>query len=162
MKRFLIISVLVLILASCKKSNSGDIVPTNTITATINGTNYIFDKNAYTSIDVDDYGEEISLNVLDSNSNSLRIFINATGKIKSTTYSSTMDSTGQYGFFSLNTPVDSITYEPAVTIPNPVTVTVTSITSAAIQGTFQGTIFPSGDVHGVSKIITNGKFSVAR
>jgi hypothetical protein len=166
MKKIIFFVVLIIVLASCKKSSSGS--PVNTITATINDTPYIFNQDI---LDTTFYGSDsilqIELTAKDFNLNTFAIYFGAKNKPFSagTTYGSFGDSVHIMlgGFESFNT--SSGVYEA---LPYPhnsstsLTVTLTSITTTNIQGTFKGNIYLGGDTTQTPKTVTNGTFNFTK
>jgi hypothetical protein len=165
MKKLILFGVLAIIFASCKKSGSGS--PTNAITATINDTvytfnNHILDTTIYESSD-SELGIELSAQDLNLNTILIVIANAHAAPLKTITYGLSGDSNH----------LSEMEYESTVqtnyasgfpeAIENPFTVTVNSLTSTTIQGTFKGTIFLNGDTTSANKkTVTNGTFSFTK
>jgi hypothetical protein len=163
MNRLLLPAIyLALILSSCKKKN--DIVPINTISATINGVQIDF----HTAVNAiySDSSKKISLfgfAGLGSKSPIININISANNLITVGTYESGIGSA-----FALANP--NIIYsdtgageDPAYIFvtdasgSHPSIVNITSISSFNVQGTFRGVVARQGNQFAT---ITNGKFNV--
>jgi hypothetical protein len=160
MKKIIVFAALVVLFASCKKSDSGNIVAPNTITATIGGTNYLFNQRGGSSIAVyQPNGQYFSIFENDSLSNSLNIFASSyASNFSLSSYTSALGSTNGLGNFRFSLANDTTQY--AGSIQNPIVITLTAVTSTSIQGTFQGIIYANADTSKISKVVTNGKFNL--
>jgi hypothetical protein len=167
MKKLIFFGVLVIVFASCKKSSSG--TPVNSITATINDTNYTFNNHVVDTTILSDSSPAVILSAADYNLNTFTISFGAKNKplIAGTTYGSYGDSIKvlDAGFFPFYSP--SYNYiappYPKVSSNAQLTVTLTSISSTNIQGTFKGTIFLNGDTASTNrKTVTNGRFNFTK
>jgi hypothetical protein len=162
MKKIILFAVLGILLASCSKSSTG--LPANTITATINDTNYIFNTNI---IDTSVYSNGtllLELSATDLNLNKAVLAIESTTTLTATAYGGLSGDTTNEAVFGIllpNTTQYSSGFPPSAS--NPITITVSSLTSTSIQGTFKGTIFFNGDTTSTSKkTVTNGTFSFTK
>jgi hypothetical protein len=158
MKKLFAIAVLgSVMLVSCKKSSSGGGLGEGNVQATINDTTTTFNIAGGTSTNG---GKEIditSANGTGSTATQFEIDIQDTSAAITTgTYHD--KSLNNTGFF-LTLPSGDY-YDNAELVTNPITITVTSISSTQIQGTFQGDIYLNEDSASTKKIITNGKFNV--
>ena len=166
MKKILLFAVLVIVLASCKKSSSGS--PVNSITATINDTNYIFSQNILdTTFFSSDSVLQVEISAKDLNLNTFAFIFGQKNKPFSTgtIYGSFGDSVHLLigGEESFNKTVYSVTPYPHISSNSALTVTLTSITPTSVQGTFKGTIFLGGDTTSTSKkTVTNGTFNFTK
>jgi hypothetical protein len=164
MKKLILFAILAIAFASCKKSNSGS--PVNTITATINDTVYTFNNKFLdtTIAEASDSEIGVEMTAQDLNLNTITLIIADRNAIplKTTTYGSTGDTVrlAGMGFASLLSNYSNLSDPPG---SNPLTITVNSITSTSIQGTFKGTIFLNGDTTSADKkTVTNGTFSFTK
>jgi hypothetical protein len=168
MKKALILSAFILfIFTSCKKKT--DVIPLNTITATVNGIALTFNANVtggkgsaegITTIHVTGYtttdntAAVIGISISSTDANALQ-----TGTY---TFTSTNVHPTVYPYLVYNTPNDNTSQQPFNTDPTgiqPTTITITSISSTNVQGTFSG-ILVHPTVDGTSRTATNGKFNV--
>jgi len=159
MKKIILLAVLGLSLAACKKSTPNT---DSYVKATIDGVNYNFNKIMYNSLIKDttlagDDGQLLQVSAaVDSGENSTDIefyLIDSTG-IKDQSYS----SINNHNVFF--TPKGSPLPYDFGSVDHPVIFTVTSITSSVIQGTFGGNVYYGGDKNAAVKVITNGKFYI--
>jgi hypothetical protein len=162
MKKILLFTICVtLAFSSCKKSSSD--IPANTISATIDGVDESFNSNPIAEL-----GTAIRLNsnLLISGSNgsgtgsdSMAITIESNNTIVKGNYINTgsdfISVLYNKGPFSLSNPN---TYSTDINGTYPTTVTITSMSSTNIQGTFSGKLlFKDGTT---VKNVTNGKFNL--
>jgi hypothetical protein len=165
MKKIILFGVLSLLLVSCKKNAAGDIVATNTVTATVDNSNYVFDQNLYDNSGFDP-GTELFSVTEQSDSDISEIELDLTTmdsiKITATTYGLNGDLTrmGDIGLYDKNTATEYYNIDNSTT--RPFTITVISITPTSIEGTFKGVIYANRDTTLAQKIITNGKFNISR
>ncbi|MGZ3750577.1 MAG: hypothetical protein ACXVB0_11615 [Mucilaginibacter sp.] len=174
MKKILILLVFILfIFASCKKKN--DVIPVNTITATIDGVNVNFNVNVLGRLVSTPQGAALSKTIVVQGSNAAQ----APGKgiaVSLTSLDQNAIAKGTYTLASSknNTPVwiqvIYENYDPFSDGPDqpyfsdssgiqPTTITITSISSTNVQGTFSGTlVYSQGGTD--TKTVTNGKFNV--
>jgi len=164
MKKLILFAVLAIVFASCKKSGSGS--PLNTITATINDTvytfnNHVLDTTIYQSSD-SELGIELVAEDLDLNTIGLIMADRHAAPLKATTYGSTGDTT-HIGGMQFQLHLGSYSNLSFPSGPNPLTITVNTLTSTSIQGTFKGTIFLNGDTASANrKTVTNGTFNFTK
>ncbi|HZX58789.1 MAG TPA: hypothetical protein VFE54_08690 [Mucilaginibacter sp.] len=167
MKNLLLFSVcLLLIFTSCKKK--AEVIPVNTITATVDGTLLTFNANVtggkgyaegITTIHVsgfttaDNTAAIIGISISSTDANALQ---------KGTyTFSSTNTHPTVYPYLVYNTPVDNASQQPFTTDATGVqitTITITSVSSTNIQGTFSGVLLHA--FASDTKTVANGKFNV--
>jgi hypothetical protein len=165
MKTVKILTVLILIfgvitLNSCKKDKKNPI-PTPAITANIDGTATTFNVHAIGAKGTVD-GMSIT-SIQGSTSNGVNISITLNGTLTAgTTYSATGPSTDSEPLIQLSTSSDDFLNDDSSTT-NPVSVTITSISSTAIAGTFKGSLatVTIGNTQPGTKSVTEGKFSVS-
>jgi hypothetical protein len=156
MKKLILFAILAVVLLSCKKSNSGS--PINTITATIDDSVYTFNTK---TIDTTLYsGGYIQRGVIatDLNLRTATVLFGSSTILTPTTYGLFGD-TVHLGAFQVSYPNSTIYFVAKATSTSPLTVTVNSITSTSVQGTFRGTIYLNGDTTSTNKkVVTNGSF----
>jgi len=165
MKKIILFGVLGLLLVSCKKNTTGDIVATNTVTATVDNTNYVFNQNLYDDSGFDPGTEFLSITEQsDSIISGIELDVTAVDNIQMTTgtYGLSGDSTrmGDIDLYDKNTGTDYYNIDNSVT--RPFTITVTSITATSIEGTFKGVAYANRDTTLTQKTIINGKFNISR
>jgi len=164
MKKILLFAVLVIVLASCKKSSSG--IPANSITATINDTVHTFNTSLIDTTIYSDSTLIVLLEATDVNLNKLAIelFARKTTPLKAITYGTTADTLHQVGVGYIAPEGTNYYSQPPYDASYPLTVNVTTLNSTTIQGTFKGTLFLNGeDTTNSSKIpVTNGTFSFTK
>jgi hypothetical protein len=163
MKKIILLAAMPLLLLACKKSKS-DNLPENTITATINDTDYVFNTN-FTSQTVIDPPEIFYVGLAADSTLPAASFDFAVGMlngkpITTGVYTETGDPTK---IASAELDIQGLPhYETAGTKADPFTVTITSINTTSVQGTFHGNIYKNGDSLQTKKVITNGKFNMNR
>jgi len=159
MKNLLILSLGFLgIFLSCKKSspsaNSG-----NYITATVNGTNRTFNIGAEALVKSSSAGYSLAITGREGVAyDASQIVVNVFGSmpITSGTYSTGTTGTDQVSLEYALTNIATYT----TTAGNP-SVTITSISSTNVQGTFSGVLtLTTGSAPASTATITNGKFNV--
>ncbi len=166
MKKLLILSACVLfIFTSCKKKT--DVVPVNTIIAIVNGATLNFNANVTGSTSIS--GTMLHISGATTSDNTAAII-----GISITSQDASAITKGTYTFNSANTHPTVYTYvvyntldnnpsqQPFNTDPTGVqstTITITSISSTNVQGTFSGTLVRP-TVDGAIRTVTNGKFNV--
>jgi len=151
--------VSVLFLLSCKKTS----VPgsNNSLTETINGTNYSATQQKATTRSrlPNDSTEYFMINGFDGAGNYIEIGLESNHNLTAKTYTQSADSSVLVdiyfqGVSNLNP------YLSIYSSTNPASITITHIDSASIQGTFAGIIYDTGDSTQDSKTVTNGKFTL--
>ncbi|HWD86660.1 MAG TPA: hypothetical protein VG367_00940 [Mucilaginibacter sp.] len=164
MKRFLLPAIcLLLIVASCKKKN--EVVPVNSISATINGVKMIFSTDVHATYS--DSGKSVALYGFDGpspNGKIMQIGLSLNKPITTGTYASGVASpsapaspTMIYGAVNyINTPESGSTFITDASGMHASIATITSISSTNMQGTFSGTLISLNQ----SATITDGKFNV--
>jgi hypothetical protein len=163
MKKIILLSTTAIMLFSCKKSKS-DNLPENTITATINDTDYVFNKT-FTSETIIDPPELIYIALAADSTLPFATFDLAVAMLNGKpitpgVYVETADSSRIVsGELQIQ---GSPNYETAGTKTDPFTVTITSINATSVQGTFHGNVYKNGDSLQTKKVITNGKFNMNR
>jgi hypothetical protein len=163
MKKIILFSLTGLLLLSCKKNSSGHIA-TNTISATVDGSNYAFNQSV---ADLSALTSSFSLYEIVGYDSTINPVANCTVEFRSLdkftnkTYGIVGDTTSGASFeFDQN----GFKYKTASTntATTAFTITITGINDSYIQGTFQGNIFNEGDTTMTKKVVTNGKFDIAR
>jgi hypothetical protein len=162
MKKIILFILVSIVFVSCKKGNSA--TPNNTITATIDGINYTFNKGIIDTSVANGY-PLIVVGATDADSNAVLLEIETlSGVFTTTTYGLPNDTSNIAGFLVSN-PISAYTNNEDKPRP-PFTVTVTSLKSTeagiSIQGTFQGNIYLNGDTTQTPKVVTNGKFNFTK
>jgi hypothetical protein len=160
MKKLFVIAVLgSVLLVSCKKSSSGGGVGLGTVQATVSGTTTTFTNGAAIS---SNSGSVIAIAAISgagtSSASGFTIDIESPNAITVGTYTDT--STNNIGGFGILYTSTGAQYSTLGLVSNPAKVVVTSISSTAIAGTFQGSIYANGDSTSAPKVITNGKFNL--
>jgi len=163
-KTILLLFCLQLILFCCNKNSP---TPLNTIIADVDGVTqtFSFNDSANRANDINVYpGQTVY---------SANVFGNTTNAFKTNTIIISINlpqpiTPGKYLFDNSNPQYDNIfisyaenpsnfDYIPDTRQPNPATITITSISSTNIQGTFSGDLFGTLDS---ARKITNGRFNV--
>jgi hypothetical protein len=163
MKKIILFTITGMLLLSCKKNSAGHIA-TNTITATIDNTNYAFNQSVASVSGVTSLFSLYETVGYDSTINPVAnciLQISSKEKLTNQTFGKVGDTTTTAMFeYDQN----GFKYKTASknTATTAFTVTITSINGSSIQGTFQGNIFSEGDTTMTKKVITNGKFDIAR
>jgi hypothetical protein len=165
MKKLLLFTICVtLTFSSCKKSSSD--IPANTISATVDGVDESFNTNPIAEL-----GTAISLNsnliISGSNgsgtgSDSMGITIESNNTIIKGSYTNASANNSSYVSVLYNkgpfSPSNPTVYSTDVNGDYPTTVTITSMSSTNIQGTFSGKLLLSDGT--TIKNVTNGKFNL--
>jgi hypothetical protein len=169
MKRIILFAGAVLIFASCKKTsnnngNTNGTVALGSIVATIDGITTTY-KGTVSGV-IQDSGTDIELQAATGTYPNLGagIILDISGPaLSARTYTDT--TTSLPGFISdagigyVDGPGAS--YFDAPSSAGISTITVRSLTSTNIQGTFQGIIFIGGNTTQAKKTVTNGKFNLS-
>ena len=172
MGKIFLIALFVVSVVACKKGNTNandnrnDTVAVNTIVATIGDSTYTFNKKAFDTLYVQDPAnnglDELELKAfLDTsvNATGFSILIFSSDVDTAKTYSEYNYYTEGFGnmYYTLN---NKYTFDAdGESQLNPVTVTVTSILSTSIKGTFKGDIHLNGYIDSAKVVVTNGKFN---
>lgn len=152
----LILTFGVITLNSCKKK---DPAPSATITANIDGTATTFNVHAMAAKGT---LSGMTITSIQGSSSGGTIFsITLNGAVTAGTTYAAGTNTDTEPLLSLTTTGDQFLNDDASTT-NPVSVTITSVSSTAIAGTFKGDLV-STNIGGTptTKSVTNGKFSVS-
>jgi hypothetical protein len=162
MKKLRILAVLAMSLAvislnSCKKK---DVKPANSITATIDGTAVSFNTNAKAITTTVQGGAVTTIQGTASNGTNIAIMLSGTVGTAHT-YTASTDSPSDEPLIALTSSADQFWNDDSSS--NLVSVTITSMSSSSIQGTFKGALVSttSGSNTSATKIITNGTFNVS-
>ena len=165
MKKILLFSACVMLaFASCKKSDKNAPAGSNTITANVDGNAVDFNNGATGLLSISQGGYVLFVSGFSgtgSSEQSMQIGIDSQKPITTGTYSlssstdpnATASPQLAYGL-GAPTPIGFITDGVNLT-----TITITSISSTNVQGTFSGVLLSSQDAT-TTKSITNGKFNV--
>ena len=162
MKKLRILAVLAMSLAvvtlnSCKKK---DVKPANSITATIDGTAVSFNTNAK-AITTTVQGVSVTT-IQGTASNGTNIAIMLSGTVGAAhTYTASADSPSDEPLIALTSSADQFWNDDSSS--NLVSVTITSMSSTSIQGTFKGALVSttSGSNTPPTKTIADGTFNVS-
>ena len=177
MKKLLLFSACVMLaFASCKKDSSKTITASNTITATVGGSNMSFNTGASAALATDSGAYVLAVVGLTGSSTTSQSIVlgflsdkpfvkgtytfdestdpNTITVLPSITYLTDM-SGNESSEFDSNTEIDF----GNSTLSTTATVSITSISSTNIQGTFSGLLVNDGDGT-TTKSVTNGKFNV--
>lgn len=168
MKKILLFSACVMFaFASCKKDSSKK-TGSNTITATVGGSDINFSASASAQIVNQSGGYELAivgLTSTGSNPQTMTISIASEVPIVKGTYtlnSSTPSDANSFPqlSYSENTSITNpVGFTTDITGANSSTITITSISSTNVQGTFSGVLLSDQD-NTTTKAVTNGKFDV--
>ncbi|HTB53188.1 MAG TPA: hypothetical protein VK718_10490 [Ferruginibacter sp.] len=150
---------LIMLASSCKKTSSGDITTTNTISAKINGTQATYSSQPYAETELDgsnplDY--YFYAYTYDSTSNNNYMYVDLDsyyGPFTARTYGVAGDSTSD-AYFEVDSASNWYGSRSSGIIK------VTSFGST-IQGTFSGKLYQSNNASGDSITITDGKFNIS-
>jgi hypothetical protein len=162
-KILLFICFSVFFFSSCSKSSSSNssTAADNTFTATIDGTDMTFNISAQAIVtnQTDAYGITL-IGYHDQNTTNptmMTIMLLGTNAITTGTYTPVSENGGTEAtiFFTQG----SNAYAADLNNPTTQTVTITSLTSSSVQGTFSGKIVVETGGSG-TKTITNGKFNL--
>jgi hypothetical protein len=163
MKKIILFAVAGILLLSCKK-NSPAHVATNTMTATIDNTNYTFNQSVASV-----YGLTSAFSIFEAvgYDSTIDPVANCALQIRSLNeftikkFGMAGDTTSEVSFeYDQN----GFKYKTASnnTATTAFTVTITGMSGSSIQGTFAGNIFEEGDTTLTKKVVTNGKFDIER
>lgn len=154
----LILALGVITFSSCKKDKK--VTPSATITADVNGTATSFNTNALAVKGTEGDTQITAVQGDGPNGTHLAITINGT-----VTAGTTYSATGNNEPILLYSNTDDNFLNDDSSTTNAVSVTITSVSSTSIQGTFKGdvtnTVINPDNHAAISKSITNGKFSVS-
>ncbi|MEI9934070.1 MAG: hypothetical protein WDM71_04305 [Ferruginibacter sp.] len=154
---------LLFIFSSCKKDSANNV--TGTITATVNGTSLSFNVEATAVLDTvrGNYGVAIiGLQSFSLSSKEITLAISGgSTPIAVGTYTDT-STVGRTVLIGYANAADSTAWSSTGTAPNISTVTITSLNSSQIQGTFNGQLeLALGSNPGASTAtVTNGSFNL--
>lgn len=152
------------ILCSCSKSDNAN--PSGSITASIDGTNVVFGTEAFA---LNQQNSGIYALIITgfqgavNSSNQITIGIGGTSPVTTKTYTDVFDPSedDEVSFVFTQQP-GNITYGANGEAPNTATVTITSLTSSKVEGTFSGgVVLVSGSGSPASHTITNGRFNLS-
>lgn len=159
---FVLGACLILLLSSCSKDTK--VSASGSITGNIDGTGTSFNNNVKAArIDV---GGTYSITILgfqdEGASNRISIMVTSPQPIASGVYSESSSSGNKVGAISYVQAGSSSPYVNNNSQTNPHTVTITSVNSTSIQGTFSGDVFLTNGsgVTTTKKVITKGQFDV--
>jgi hypothetical protein len=166
MKKIILFIVIVIVVASCKKSSPGIGIPSNTITATINGIEYTYNKQAYFSTEGDSNYLEMEgyayINYLhESSYMGISFEVDTpTTVLHPGTYSQSINplTFASFKYYIENT--GQVFYAPTQVSSAVFILTLATNTTTLLQGTFGGTIYLNGDTTKEALLVTNGKFNL--
>ncbi len=162
MKKIKILAVLAISLAaitlnSCKKK---DVKPANSITASVDGTNTSFNTSAK-AIKTTVQGVSVTT-IQGTAANGTNLAIMLSGAVEAGhTYAAAANSPSDEPLIALTSSADQFWNDDSSS--NLVSVTITSVTTSSIQGTFKGNLVSttSGSNTPATKVIANGTFNVS-
>jgi hypothetical protein len=163
MKKIILFTIAGALLLSCKKSSPAH-VATNTVTATIDNTNYAFNQSVASVSGLTSLYSLLEIVGYDSTINPVAnctFQIQSKEKLTNKTFGAVGDTTSSASFeYDQN----GFKYKTASknTTTTAFTITITGMSSSSIQGTFTGNIFEEGDTTLTKKVVTNGKFDIER
>ena len=156
-KLFFVLAISTLTFSACKKGND-DGGTGNNLSASINGTTMTFNNSLVASNTSAGgaYGMQIvGFSGTPGTSDALYLVVYSSSAITPGTY---VD--GQSATISYNTQPAGTVYSNALSATNPISITITSISSTNVSGTFKGDIFAGASISGAKKVLTNGQFNV--
>ncbi|MDB5018170.1 MAG: hypothetical protein JWQ84_3002 [Mucilaginibacter sp.] len=164
---FLIILLLIVCFTSCKKDKAISI--SNTISATVDNIDKSFNTKATATegyLVGSGYILQINGTTADSIPENIFIIINSTANITKGTYPLSLGIPNGYNDLStsLSYNIGYLTFYPSLNTALPNTVTITSISTTSVQGTFNANLTGhelSSSPIDINKTITNGKFNIS-
>jgi hypothetical protein len=160
MKRFIVIAILGLLLASCKKFSKPTVLQ-ELITASVNGTGFTINQQmGYARSRLpNDTTEYFTLFGQDPSANYMGISLQSKHSLTTGVYKQTADSS------TLLTIVfqqpGNYQYSTVYSVSDPSSITITSIDSTSIKGTFSAILYDNGDPALDTKTLTNGTFIIS-
>ena len=170
MNKLLLIAIsLLFIITSCKKNSEDKLIPSNTISATVDGVNKTFNINATAKQTSDETtGNTLMISGAETSENgsgSINIEINSSTPITPGTYQLTIGvPQGFYPATSVFYVEGYLVFRPATGTMSPNSITITFINGTNVQGTFNAelsgseTSTPPSII--INRTITDGKFNV--
>jgi hypothetical protein len=169
MKKILLFSACVMLaFSSCKKSDKNSSTASNTITVTVGSSNLSF-NTAATAVLANSSGSYVLLvsgaTGTGSNAQAISIAIDSENPIVKGTYtlnsSTSPDATSfpQISYVQSASTTNPVSFTSDITGTNASTITITSISSTNVQGTFNGVLVSDQDGT-TTKSVTDGKFNV--
>jgi hypothetical protein len=163
-KTLIFISCILLGVASCKKDSADP--PSHTITATINGVEENFNTGAYaqltTGVATNSNLAIFGTNGSGTSADVMSLTLMGDQTLYTATYSSGNSGVASASILYSNGVATSGVLSNGYATPasgNPSTITITSLTSTSVQGTFSGVlVLLDGST---TKAVTNGQFSLA-
>ncbi|HMG81475.1 MAG TPA: hypothetical protein VK559_00435 [Ferruginibacter sp.] len=169
MKKIILFAIAVIVFASCEKTsdsngNTNGTVARGSIVATVDGVTTTY--NGTVSGVIQDSGTDIELQGATGTYPNLGagIILDITGpSLSARTYTDTIASLPYFISDAGIGYIDALgnSYFDAPSSAGFSTITVTSLTSTQIQGTFQGIVFVGADTSQAKKTVTNGKFNLS-
>jgi hypothetical protein len=176
MKKILLFSACVLLVFSACKKDSAKTASSNTITATVGGSNINFSTNATGELATDSGAYVLAVGGLTGTSSSAQSivvgllsdkpFVKGTYTFDTSTDPNTITVLPSIAYLTNTSGDESSEFDSNTdiylqnsTLSTTCTVTITSISSTNIQGTFNGLLTNDGD-NTTTKTVTNGKFNV--
>jgi len=167
MKKLLLISTCVILaFAACKKDSNKATTSSLSLSATVSGTNETFSNvTAQSIVDTPGYtigisgsrGSGANLEVLQLEVNSANPVTTGTYTLNSTT-SSNINTFPLLAYYKYTSATNELIYGTDLTGTNVSTITISSISSTNVQGTFSGVLIDQMDGT-TTDAITNGKFN---
>ena len=159
---FAALSFLLLLTSCTKEATIGMGTGTATISANVDGQSMTYNVNAKAvRINVPGaYSVEVVGYKSSSSSDQIAISLTGISPIGTGTYSE--NNANGINVATINL-IDggSQTFVNSNSVTNPSSVTITSITSSSIKGTFKGDIFLSGSSSSTKKVLSEGQFSIS-
>lgn len=152
-----VLAICTLTFSACKKGNDS-VATGNNLSVSINGTALTF-NNALIASNTSAGGaydlQIVGFNGTAGTSDALYLNVNSSSPIGPGTYVDGQTAEIGYAVQSGGT----VTYSNAMSPTNPISITITSINSTSVTGTFKGDLF-SGSTSSTKKVLTNGQFNV--
>jgi len=140
---------------------------TDSITATINGTNFVFDENPALTVQTHDSMQSFLMVAYTGNNFNAKSFSLEIVAVDSPAVRNYADSSSvvgkPYAFMQYVSNLSPYTvYASSDTFTHLFSITVTSFTPTRIAGTFSGSAYLNADTTQPQQTITNGTFTLAR
>ncbi len=151
------IALTAITLSSCKKS-SADATVTANLSVTIDGTSRTFNTSLTGALNAPGGGSQalqiVGWSGAAGSSDALYVSVSSATAITAKTYSDGAGASIQYIVGG------TTSYANGLSPTNPISITITSITTNSATGTFKGDIFLNANSSSTKKVLTNGSFNV--